>query len=527
MAEDKERNNWVMAEENDLKLFFQWKVSAFIPYLSGEHAGEVESIREEFAIQSVSKAAERDFSEYRCVPEYLLDMGWIVIVENAARENRNFLTRENGNDPLPADSFDQLLKSEGRISLIEKKILQWIWKGAKLLEKIAAEQDDFDAGDWQKEAALCRKLLGENYQYQWEDIDELQNMAQRFVRVTQEDSRLRDLKQLARDLAKNTRMNLWQLLQDRQSIVFLFCRQLRDFIFNTVWRNKGKDLGKLWKTIVDAQENLLATGYLPGDKLTDYWEKSREYKKIERDKNIAEMARNLWKAIQHVMDMLSDMFVYFDSHRPKTTVPAADVLIRTRMYFEELGRLDEVIQRQAEAMKTDGQTKSLEEYTRDQKRCTAILSDGTNRYLAFSGFLDAEDPDVRTFLGRTSDDAILDAFRQISGQLDASLVTIEADMLEEIYWYSINGSLDFVCRDNLKQEVEIRRTFPGANGGKLRHSYACCERKLLAYEKKYAMPSTGDLHLIVKFMPCMNCYAALLNWNKRNRLTVWYPEIAP
>lgn len=525
MADDKVYNEDYMEEEP--KLFFQWRTNAFIPYLKLDNADQSVRIREEFNVRFWAKVPEKYVNEYRCVPEYLLDMGWSVAVENAVREPAWAFVESYMERSFPKDRFDMLVQSEGLLYLIEKKFLQWARKGTKELEKLDTSQEDFREIEWQEEAEICKKLLRQDGVYQPEDAYDIKEMADKFVNVKQADSRRDDLRKLAKKLSSMTLMDIDILLQNNSPDIRDFCEKLLDFIFNLVWRKHDDGLYDLWKEIVEAQEKLIECWPWPEDKYNEYQNKNAEFKKIVAEKHIADMLQNLWHAIQHAMDMISDVYECHVTEKLRMTSSGTESIAwKKEGFFVELEKLYDLIKKQAKAMKITGNKKALETYTHDKGRCTAILSDKKHRYISFSGFMDAQDVDILNFLGSIQNDEVLDAFQRISQQMEMELVTMEAGVGKELYWYSVGKKLDFVRRNNLQSELDEWKKKGRGVVGKFQHSYACCERKLLAYLKMKGIRMSDDILLIVKFMPCMHCHAALLRWDRKAALTVWYPELA-
>lgn len=521
MADDKVYNE-EMIEKEDPKLFFQWRVNAFIPYLSSDNAGGGESVREEFDARFLAKAPEKYIDEYRCVPEYLLDMGWAAAMEKAAQKDRLILAEND--QASQKNSFDTLMESEGHIYFIERKIMLWIRQGMIKLEKINGGPNTFNKDEWEEEANICKELLQLNGAYRPGDSSAIKDMATKVNRIEQKDTRRNDLKDLAKQLSDMEPMDIERLLESNSKLISDFCSKLLDFIDNPIWRKTGENKGlvKLWKEIVSAQEKMLKCGYLTAKKYALYREKIEGFRKIKN--SVEDIGRNLWDAVQHTMNMISDMYENFVSHSTKAE-GIEDTLDQEKLFFEKLEELDKLIEIQTKAMGISVNSKMLEGYKKDASRCTAILSDRAKSYIAFSGFLDTEDEDILKFLGYSRNDEILTAFQNISRQMGTSLVTMETGIGEELYWYSIDKKLDFVCGNNLQCELDEWIKKGRGSVGKFQHPYTCCERKLLAYVKRHAVRMADDILLIVKFMPCMHCHAALLSWDRKDDLVVWYPEL--
>lgn len=511
-----------LIEKKAPKLFFQWRVNAFIPYLSSDNASAVERVREEFDARFLAKAPEKYIEEYRCVPEYLLDMGWAVAMENAARKDIRILAEKV--QASQKTSFDTLMESEGHIYFIERKIMLWIRQGMIKLEKINGGPNTFNKDEWETEANKCKELLQLNGVYRPGDSSAIKDMATKVDQIEQKDTRRNDLKDLAKQLSDMEPMDIERLLKSNSQLIPDFCSKLLDFIDNPIWRKTGENKGlvKLWKEIVSVQEKMLKCGYLTAEEYALYREKIEGFQKIKN--SLEGIVGNLWDAVQHTMNMISDMYENFASHSTKAGT-VDDTFDREKLFFTKLEELDKLIEIQTKAMGISVNSKMLEGYKKDASRCTAILSDRTKSYIAFSGFLDTEDADILKFLGYSRNDEILTAFQNISSQMGASLVTMETGIGAELYWYSIGKKLDFVCGNNLQCELDEWIKTGGGSVGKFQHPYTCCERKLLAYVKRHAVRMADDIQLIVKFMPCMHCHAALLSWNRKDDLMVWYPEL--
>lgn len=171
-------------------------------------------------------------------------------------------------------------------------------------------------------------------------------------------------------------------------------------------------------------------------------------------------------------------------------------------------------------------TKKLEDYFSDKRRCVALidiyrgdLKNTIERVVAFSGYFDCEDADLRSKVNGREDH--IEAFQIIADKLGAELAYFSADVVDRVKRYELDVKLKLTACGLLREELGIQVE-------DLKREYSCCERKILAkMEINGRKISYCNAYILVKFMPCINCYGALREWENKNNLIMdlRYPRL--
>lgn len=158
-----------------------------------------------------------------------------------------------------------------------------------------------------------------------------------------------------------------------------------------------------------------------------------------------------------------------------------------------------------------------------------------DQYIAFSGFLDCEDEDLRKKINldqkwHNRELKLTGIFRDISELYHANLVTLNSDIVNRMIAYRVNE--DFSLRKSLTlrnavneaQNVDIEDKKKSKRYySSVKKDYSCCERKILAED--LSKQTSENAMLLVTFQPCLNCYGALKAWKRKRgikKLSVKY-----
>ena len=300
---------------------------------------------------------------------------------------------------------------------------------------------------------------------------------------------------LALEREKSLRLFTGEDLQRNAEAATDFCEKALEFLEGALWRRElsaAKRLEKLSACLDRAAPDLPLAG-------GDIW---------------SEVYHNaLWLRLQAVADGVCRQ-INGGPEEPPCTVETL------------LERVEAVWQ----TLKSGSPVKlSLREYAADGSRCAALLeTDGGTRIVAFSGFLDCEDPQTRDLLlPPTHSGSAAGAFQRIAAGLGAELAVHTPSVVDRMARCGVDRNCRLTAAATLRQELDAGVTDQKQRNF-LKRSYGCCERKILAHGAQQGMAAPGQAVLHVKFAPCMNCYAALRQWADEDgiRLTLDCPELA-
>lgn len=167
--------------------------------------------------------------------------------------------------------------------------------------------------------------------------------------------------------------------------------------------------------------------------------------------------------------------------------------------------------------------KCFSKYLKDANgKCVALLDmDNGKKLLAFSGFYDCEGTLATSHIANPLASNMLDGFRKIAQTLNATLVTLNESVADNLFRYEPDSCLQIVPHGPLSHEL---LAVPQQKFQK--NLYSCCERKILAYIEANSCICC-EAFLVVKFSPCLSCFEALCRWKEQKNisLNIYFPRL--
>lgn len=475
------------------RLDLRWSARTFLPDLTKEDDGP--TVRE--VLDGRDFAAHSGVRQYWSVPERLLDLRWLT---------------ERPETPEASARYRQ---AEHTLCRVVATLAAWCGSAWRDTERLRRDRADDEAWNRLRERyepllrrCAARKRNGALREFSESELLRLYQLLRELPPLPASVRRGRPFRaaalRLRKDLEgtfglalereKSLRLFTGEDLQRNAEAATDFCEKALDFLEGALWRRELSAARRLEKLSVCLDQ--AAPGLPPAE--GDVW---------------SEVYHNaLWLRLQTVADGVCGRI----NGAPGEPPCAVDTLLeRVEVVWKTLkaGSLVKI---------------SLREYAADGSRCAALLeTEGGRRIVAFSGYLDCQDPQTRELLlDQTRSGSAADAFQRIAADLGAELAVHTPGVVDRVARYGVDRNCRLTAAATLRRELDAgvpnqkQRDF-------LKRSYGCCERKILAHgaRRGEGAPSWAVLH--VKFAPCMNCYAALRQWadGEGIRLTLDCPEL--
>ncbi len=470
------------------KIRLEWRIAAFI-HKNVADVKTPETIEE--YLDPKDFYSEDRKRAYWSVPERLIDVYWLserLGIEGIGAE------RQRGGFP------EELSRCEFCLHRVVETLGAWSATYTKCIKEMEENEEDPSwLALWQENESFLKELADtedadQSFDFnRQEDLSRLYFFAKKLEILKISDSRRKALKETAkqftleveRDFGPNAEVSfsLILLLEEQKNTLRMlaidFCKKAIDFFENDLWRTKSstiKNLQDLAKKIERAEPE-----WHPAQ--TEIW--SQEYQD------------SVWNGLQKIADSACKAI---NGANKDGSITIKDILQRAKEVVKALNLQSE------DSNKVKNQ---LKRYTEDFGRCVALLemSHGTC-LMAFSGFLDCEDPDTQRVLECPVSADIESAFQAIAKSIGAQLVVFSTEIVDLITRYTLNFNCQFSERGPLRAELL------SLDKSALKGAYSCCERKILAAVNAGSIPKSKTAVLHVKFEPCMSCYGALQEWIK-------------
>lgn len=499
-----------LRENGEWAITLTWDLHIFAPYaFTQESYGQERTIPD--TIREVLYAAKNSGNEdYWSVGERLLDLRW---VQECITRRDDAELYENSWDTGQSAEFDNLsyayMKAESGLFYIVSTFRKWLDTAAKNWPELINLKYAEEAVAEKEAKQVVMKLedlinrteadpsgLIESY-------EDIVKAAELVKKIKASDGRKRNLKRTCDDLIRA--IGEFERLQRSQdpsqsgqeikvgNLFLEFMGKAKDFFENPQWRNKNPAVAAIKKL----QQSIQV-----------FW---KEYHFIDVDGIVQDSDRMI---LQHGLQTASDLLLE-ELFREQDGRTAIERLQR---------KIDGVIEKIKQCATKP--TKKLEDYFSDKKRCVALidiyrgdLKNTVERIIAFSGYFDCEDAELRSKVNGSEDH--IEAFQKIADKLGAELAYFSADVVDRVKRYELDGKLKLTARGPLRKEL-------GIQAKDLKREYSCCERKILAkMEINGRKISHCNAYILVKFMPCILCYGALDEWKKTNHLAIdlRYPRL--
>lgn len=467
-------------DNNTPYITLEWNVRSFIQNLP--NGCNLQTVVER--LNPYSFQPGNDIKDYWSIPERLLDMYWVF--------KRSEIAYSEEDQPNISE-FSSYIKLEHQLFLVVTKIGLLAWDYVK--NAIIDLDDKIDLHIYREDniqflhSCTAKQSEDASFTFPEEILIKLYELALDVPSYAVSDSRTQDLRDAANKLKKclnhfasssieeslslllasqEEKLEITQLAQD-------FAKKAADYLDNPLWRKDSSSIKALKKVIKNIQ-------------------------KILPDWSPANVSPWTPKYVISIWDGLQDMATSICNHftcSPTEKLSISSLLDRVEEIIHKLNLQDKV-------------KKTLEEYTRNQKKCVALLDFGSitrMRIFSFSGFQDCTDSEIESLLGITCDSETFNAFRNICTSFHADLACFSKDVVDQIVRYEINSN----CM--LKKYGPLRNELSPLMPIKFyKKNYSCCERKILAKLAATGKQTITSASLYVKFAPCTNCFGALRDW---------------
>lgn len=499
--------------EQDWSIELTWDLHTFAPYAASALKKEKPwELKESLWGSDLPKTSNKN--GYWSAAERLLDLWWLKRCDDY--RNDFIFTGNPLNIGQPAE-FDVLsqefVRAESGIAFIVGTFRNWLYTAEKNwpeLQRLSEEEtaEVIESAEQAVEALerifqrsrTDKNILIEHY-------GAIEEAAKLVGRVTVRDSRKKSLQNIAEALVRNIeiaeRMRREkapnQADQDQKvyDLFQKFFEKGKDFFENKMWRKESKAVTEI--------ENLEQSVQV-------LW---NDYRSISISIGMFPEARaNLQNGMQKAANQICETLF---------TAKGGE------MRFEELQqKIDEAVARMKSCkIRWNG---NIKKYFSDTSRCVALIDvydrefsltgDSIERIIAFSGFLDCEDAELRRKLNKQErmseqEEKLMDAFQEIGNSLHARVARLSKEVVDNIKSYYIDDSLE------LNEEGPLRKEIGKQNIHDIKRKYACCERKILSQmEANHRRIVHCNANILVKFEPCIRCYCALKEWKWENALSV-------
>lgn len=487
-----------MQKETSSKLVLTWVIRSFLPNFEHQDCEVIYELLDPSVFES-----EKRTEQYWSVPERLMDIRWVI--------DRTW-TQEYGSFQQQNDIFHEFIWIEHGLYRIVTTLGKWAGIYSKCLKALdgvsntAKELHIF----WQQNGAFFRECISSNrademLSFSENQLIKLYQLSKELSTKTIADTREKDLNRIANHFARYLE-KIWKddieeslslrLISEteQQMIVQLakeFVEKTIDYFNNPIWRKDSQPIKKLKELMKNIKQAM------PQWNVVDAVEWSAEY------------TESIWNGLQELAHFICQKI--------------------NKRSGEEPPSITEMRSRVTDVMETLGLSgnakKRLKEYSQDRGRCIALMElDNGFRLMAFSGYWDCQDTEVREKLHSCYDPDIVDAFRLISAGFGADFVVFSDAIVDRIMRYAPESGCILKERGPLRQELRLTSTESGLSF--IRRSYSCCERKILSELELQNKKSPKAAILRVKFAPCLSCFGALQNWVESGKIqfTLDYPE---
>lgn len=481
----------------------KWEISAFLPDIDLKNDNPY--LIESFRPSTLADADPAFFQDYWSVPERLLDLAWLFDCATPSQAPQEGWEQSSLFDDLPQENaagsevMSDVMLLEYNFQQIVGVFLRTIQYSQTSLKKLSNMPSDVEETSWM---ATCQRILhlsdnGDHPPSQLpaleQDLQELNHIAETLPQRYLGESRAADLYSTARAFPKErpeTSSFSSDSNDERDEQILNLCHKLLSFFGDHSWRTDNQAYKRLSNI---RQALLLLHRFFAADDSTP----SPLKRTVITDSTFS---KELWNSIQYTADQTCS---YINSSL--RNVSAREFTARVRIVMNTIQNLT----KQLTLLPTV--KKKLDIYLTDQKRCIAMLQRANGkRLIAFSGYFDCTDRNLCRHLSPSApvpNLVLIHAFEFICRRWGAQLVSFTPALTLHIYRYYLDHTLSFQKRGPLHSDMYNTQKFPA-----VRKDYSCCERKILAHMEVHHTPVFGPLHLIVKFQPCMHCYAALSQW---------------
>lgn len=482
------------------KIRLEWRVTAFIRKIVADV--EMPETVVEY-LDPKDFYSEEGKRAYWSVPERLVDIYWLS--ERLGIEEINAERQRGG-------FSEELSRCEFCLHRVVVTLGAWSATYTKCIKE--REENERGSGwltPWEESEPLLRKFadaegVEQSFDFnQQEDLSRLYFIAKRLETLKISDSRRKKLKESAAQFVHEIERVFGTNAEVRFPLVLLLAEQERalgrlavdlskkaiDFFENDLWRTESPATKKLLDLVKKIER--AEPGWHPAQ--AEIW--SQEY------------LESVWSGLQQIADHACQ----------KINGANEDGFITIEDILQRVTEVITVLNLQSEASKDI--KKQLEQYTKDGKRCVAMLEMSSgNRLMAFSGFLDCEDPAIQKALDCSLSSYAQSVFQTIAQSIGAKLVVFSAEIVNLIMRYRLNSDCQF------SEQGPLRAELLSLDQSALKGAYSCCERKILAAVNAWSIPISKTAVLHIKFEPCMSCYGALQGWIKNTgvQLTLDCPE---
>lgn len=493
----------------EAKVSLRWNPRAFIPTDVQELAKGVE---ETFVPSEVAQWSDADIRAYWSVPEKLMDLGWLF-------------WKEQNPGVVDASQIRRLQRLEFYLYDFVRRLLVDIRAGQRDLNKLER------LASLEERESRWRETSQEALQ--WYDRAEAENrgdeilrdqrvpgMARELTELDLTGLRWKQLKRLVGIAAAVLRQTPLDDPQQRARAIRMrrsLCQGVLDVFGSDQWekiRRKPREritrLEKRYGKILKRQAPEKARRLDVKKKLleSDSVHSGYEHPLAEGQKP------RLWLVIEQAMMAYTQM----------TPLEAGN----SQLFEELVQKVQENMGRFIKAAEPGGKLskrkkKTLQAYCQDGTRCVAMIRwqepGKVHKYVAFSGYLDCSDQRILEVKGLSKmgemERVARNAFKQICRALSSRLVTYERDLKSYVWRYALDSSAAYLPLTTLGKELGIKGSADEEKEKrKVLRYYSCCERKILGYLEEKKIRPHADVTVIVKFEPCVQCYAALSLWKK-------------
>lgn len=493
----------------EAKVSLRWNPRAFIP---ADVQGLAEDVEETFVPSEVAQWSDADIRAYWSVPEKLMDLGWLFWKEqnpgvvDASQIRRlqrlgfylyDFVRRllvdirTGQRDLNKLERLASLEERESRWRETSQEALQWY-------DRAEAENRGDEILRDQRVPGMARELTELDLTgLCWKQLKRLVGIAAAVLRQTPLDEpqqrarAIRMRRSLCQGVLDVFGSDQWEKIrrQPRERITRLGNRYWK--ILNTQEPEEARRL--------DARAMLLGQGSIHS----------------EYEHPLAEgQEPRLWLVMERAMMACTQM----------TPLEAGN----SQLFEALVQKVQENMGRFIKAAEPGGKLskkkeKTLQAYCQDGTRCVAMIRwqepGKVHKYVAFSGYLDCSDHRILEVKGLSEmgemEKVARNAFEQICGALSSQLVAYEEDLKSYVWRYALDSSVAYLPLTTLGKELGIKGSADEEKEKrKVLRYYSCCERKILGYLEEKRIQPDADVTVIVKFEPCVQCYAALSLWKK-------------
>ena len=499
--------------EREWSIELTWDLRTFAPYAaSALKKEEPWELKEILWGSDLPKTSNKN--DYWSAAERLLDLWWLKRCDD---HRNDYIFTENPLNVGQPTEFDVLsqefVRAESGIAYIVGTFRNWLYTAEKNWPELESLGRMEDVKTIESAEQAVKALEGI---FQWsrtnkdiliEHYGKIEEAARLVGRVTVRDSRKKSLQDIAGALIRNIEIaermrrekepNQADQYQKVYDLFQKFFEKSKDFFENKVWRKESKAVTEIEKLEQSVQV---------------LW---NDYRSINMSSAIsAEDQINLQTGMQKAADQICKMLFAAKGREMK---------------LEELQqKIDEAVARMKSCkIRWNG---NIKKYFSDTSRCVALIDvydrefsltgDSIERIIAFSGFLDCEDAELRRKLNKQErmseqEEKLMDAFQEIGNSLHARVARLSKEVVDNIKSYYIDDSLE------LNEEGPLRKEIGKQNIHDIKRKYACCERKILSQmEADHRRIVHCNANVLVKFEPCIRCYCALKEWKWENALSV-------